>query len=217
MVSSHDWSTAVDGRHLRAIRTAAPRFSRGGIPHLVLEVVAYAVDEALHGTTSRIWVTVHGDRSISVGDDGRGTQVRYDETGRATVKPIMSTRDLRFFEVEGAPVLPDGHPRCGISVVSALSTWLTHTNRRDGRGWRQRYEHGLPVGSLVEVPGGEESGTTVRFRPDPAVFGADDVSAVSLRAACAPFASTVDLDVIDEHPATSSGNPWEDTSTSGTR
>jgi topoisomerase-4 subunit B len=143
-------------------------------------------------------VTLHRDDSISVQDNGRGTQVRYDEAGRPTVKPVMSTKDLRFFDVEGAPILPDGHARFGISVVAALSEWITHTNRREDGAWTQRYERGLPVGPLTEAHGGASTGTIVRFRPDPTVFGIERASVPSLNAACAPFAATVDLEIVDE-------------------
>ena len=65
---------------------------------------------------------------------------------------------LRFFDSPGAQLLPDGHPRRGISVVAALSEWLVHANRRQDGAWTQRYEHGIPV-----------TGTTVHFRPDETV------------------------------------------------
>jgi len=52
-------------------------------------------------------------RSVSVADDGRGTDTRLDDRGEPLRKPIMSTRDLRFFDVPDPPLLPDGHPRRG--------------------------------------------------------------------------------------------------------
>jgi topoisomerase-4 subunit B len=165
--STHDWSVGVDADHLAAIRNAAGRYSEGGITHLVLEVLAYPLDEAASGTTDRVQVTLHADGSISVEDNGRGTATRYDDAGNPTVKPIMATRDLRFFGVADAPLLPDGRVRSGISVVAAMSEWLTHTNRRaGGRGWVQRYERGLPQGPRTEVASGNTTGTIVHFRPD---------------------------------------------------
>ncbi len=200
MGATHDWSEPVDTGHLRAVRADAERFAAGGIGHLVLEVVAYAVDEAVEGATRRIMVTVHADGSVEVADDGRGTQVRHDASGATTVKPVMATRDLRFFGAADAPLLPDGRVRTGISVVAALSAWLTHTNRRDGRGWVGRYERGEPRGRLLEVPGNGATGTAVRFLPDPAVFGREAASAPSLRTACAGFGDLVAIEVRDEAP-----------------
>lgn len=77
----------------------------------------------------------------------------------------MSTKDLRFFDSPLAPKLPDGWPRRGMSVVAALSEWLTHTNRRRDAPWVQRYEHGVPVTDLRRISGDGTHGTTVHFRP----------------------------------------------------
>lgn len=47
---------------------------------------------------------------------GRGTDTRFDSRGVAVKKPVMATRDPRFFDH------PDhGYPRRGMSVVAALS------------------------------------------------------------------------------------------------
>jgi topoisomerase-4 subunit B len=199
--ATHDWSREVDPEHLREVRAAPERYAPGGVPHLLLEVLAYPIDEVLHGAATTVVVTVHGDGSLSVGDDGRGTEMRYDASGRPARKPVMGTRDLRFFGRQDAPVLADGHPRSGISVVAALSAWLTHTTRRDGRSWVQRYERGLPVGPLIETAGEGPSGTTVRFRPDPAVFASQTVPAGSLEAWCAEAAPSVDVLVVVEQQA----------------
>ena len=196
LTTTHDWSVPADPAHVAAIRADAERFGAGGVLHLVLEVLAYPLDEAAEGHSNRVRVVLHSDGSISVEDDGRGTDTRYDEAGMPVVKPIMATPDLRFFGIAAAPLLPDGRPRAGISVVAALSAWLTHTNRRaGGRGWVQRYERGQLHGSLTQLAGAETTGTLVRFRPDPEVFGAETVSVESVRAACSGFGSSVEIEV----------------------
>lgn len=198
MGSTHDWAVPTDIDHMRLIRADPARFAAGGVGHLVLEVVAYAVDEAVAGTTDQVRVVLHADGSIVVDDNGRGTQVRYDDTGTPTVKPIMGTRDLRFFAMQDAPLLPDGQPRSGISVVAALSQWLTHTNRRDDRGWWQRYERGRPTGPLIELGGVQRPGTTVHFLPDPAVFGHQAPDVAALRTWCDSWRGVVDVTVTAE-------------------
>jgi len=100
-------------------------------------------------TAGHCVVTLHADGSVSVADNGRGTDTRYDDRGRPIKKPVIATRDLRFFDFPDAQRLPDGHPRRGMSTVAALSEWLTHTNRRSNGAWTQRYEHGVPVTDLV--------------------------------------------------------------------
>ncbi|MFF3862836.1 ATP-binding protein [Streptomyces sp. NPDC002209] len=163
--TTHDWAGSVDADHLAHIRENQAAFAPGGLPHLLLEVVAYAADEAECVGGGRCTVTLHADGSVSVADEGRGTDTRLDDHGRPVKKPIMATRDLRFFDHPGAQILPDGHPRRGMSVVAALSEWLVHTNRRAGGAWLQRYEHGIPATGLTPVADDGTTGTTVHFSP----------------------------------------------------
>ncbi|WP_426512695.1 hypothetical protein ACPPVO_19900 [Dactylosporangium sp. McL0621] len=159
---THAWERDVDAGHLAAVRARPEEYAPGGLVHLVLEVVAYAADEA-----GWCRVTRHRDGSVSIVDDGRGTDTRVDERGRAVRKPVMGTPDLRFFDHPEAQRLPDGHPRRGISVVAALSEWLVHTNRRREGAWSQRYHFGIPAGELLAVPGDGSTGTTVTFKSAP--------------------------------------------------
>jgi DNA gyrase subunit B len=163
--TTHDWTRDVDVAHLERIRRDPATFAPGGATHLVLEVLAYAADEAeSRGGGGRAVVTLHADGSISVADNGRGTDTRVDAEGRTVKKPVMATKDLRFFDTPTV-FLPDGHPRRGMSVVAALSEWLVHTNRRGGGSWTQRYEHGLPVTDLTPIEPDGTTGTTVHFLP----------------------------------------------------
>lgn len=212
-VTTHEWLAESDAAHIAAIRADPARYSVGGVLHLVLEVLAYPVDEAESGTTDQVLVTLYSDGSIAVEDNGRGTNVYFDESGRPVVKPIMATRDLRFFEIPSAPLLPDGLKRSGMSVVAAMSEWLIHTNRRLDGAWTRRYEHGMPNSGLVElseadraneplategaVPGATaaRTGTRVHFRPDPAIFGDTLPTVAELQPLCAQFATTAVIQV----------------------
>ncbi|MGW8727094.1 ATP-binding protein [Streptomyces sp. NPDC055808] len=156
----------MDVHHLTRIRQDWATFAPSGTRHLILEVVAYAADEAEARGAGRCTITCHADGSVSVADDGRGTDTRFDDHGRAVKKPVMATKDLRFFDHPDAQLLPDGHPRRGMSVVAALSQWLVHTNRRAGGAWNQRYEHGIPTTGLIPIADDGTTGTTVHFRPD---------------------------------------------------
>lgn len=187
--SSHDWARAVDLDHLEAVRRDPDTYAPGGAQHLTLEVVAYAADEAAPGHAGACVVTLHADGSVAVADDGRGTDTRADDTGGLVKKPVMSTKDLRFFDRPEAEALPDGRPRRGMSVVAALSEWLVHTNRRRNGSWTQRYEHGVPVTDLVPVPDDGTHGTTVWFRAP----GAIDCAALATAVAGWPhLAVTID-------------------------
>ncbi|MEV5444515.1 ATP-binding protein [Streptomyces sp. NPDC052644] len=163
--TTHDWARTVDLDHLEHIRRNRAAFAPGGIAHLILEVVAYAADEAEADHGGRCRITLHPDGSVAVADNGRGTDTRLDEHGDMVKKPVMATKDLRFFDNPDAPLLPDGQPRRGMSVVAALSTWLIHTNRRLNGSWTQRYERGVPTTDLRPIADDRTSGTTVHFLP----------------------------------------------------
>lgn len=95
--STHRWDRTVDEQHVEEIRNSLGVFTAGGVTHLVLEVVAYAADEAAaRGVVGRCVVQLHADGSVLVGDNGRGTDTRVDSSGRPLRKPIMGTKDLRF-------------------------------------------------------------------------------------------------------------------------
>jgi topoisomerase IV subunit B len=173
--TTHDWASQVDVDHLERIREAPALFAPGGVAHLILEVVAYAEEEAEANSGGQCSITLHADGSVAVSDGGRGTATVVDRQGPAVKKPVMMSRDLRFFDAPDAPCLPDGHPRRGISVVAALSEWLVHTNRRDNGSWTQRYENALPVTDLVPIAADGSTGTAVHFRPAEAVRAMDAV------------------------------------------
>lgn len=132
--------------------------------HLVLEVIAYADDEATAtGRCAAVTVTVRADE-VEVSDDGRGTDTRRDDRGRPVRKPVMATKDVRFFDADEPPQLPDGLPRRGMSTVAAASPRLVHENFRQDGAWRQSYRHGVPDSVLQEMHSSGRTGTVVTFR-----------------------------------------------------
>lgn len=167
VTTTHDWRHGLDLAHLQQVRDHAAEFTAGGLQHLVLEVLAYADEEARsQQRRGRAVVTRRADGSVSVTDDGRGTDTRRDASGTVVRKPVMATRDVRFFDAVDAPLLPDDLPRRGMSTVSALSTWLEHTNHRTEGSWTQRYLHGRPESDLAQLPSSETTGTSVTFLAD---------------------------------------------------
>jgi DNA gyrase subunit B len=148
-----------------------------GLHHLVYEVVDNSVDEALAGYCSSIDVTICADSSVRVVDDGRGIPVdpMPDQKNRPAVEVVMTKLHAGGkFGGEGYKVSGGLHG-VGVSVVNALSEWLTVEVCRDGLRYRQRYERGKPVTDLEKVEKcGEQRGTTVHFMPDSQIF--DDLN-----------------------------------------
>jgi DNA gyrase subunit B len=152
------------------IGTTGPR----GLHHLVWEIVDNSIDEALAGYCSEILITVHGDNSVSVSDDGRGLPVgNMEKYGKSAAEVIMTTLHAGGkFDGSGYKVSGGLHG-VGASVVNALSEWLELEVRREGHVWSQRYERGFPKGDLTmdrKLKKGEGTGTTLSFMPDPEVF-----------------------------------------------
>src|SRR5690606_22846334 len=101
--TTHAWAASVDHVHLRDVRERAAGLSGGSLRHLVLEVLAYAAEEAeALGRRGSCTVTLHPDGSVAVSDDGRGTDTRRDDEGNVVRKPVMATKDLRFFDADDA-------------------------------------------------------------------------------------------------------------------
>ena len=167
VTTTHAWGSPVDLDHLRDVRERSDELTGGGLRHLVLEVLAYAAEEAeALGRTGTCTVTFRADGWVMVSDDGRGTEARRDTEGEVVLKPVMATKDVRFYDVDGAPLLTDGRPRRGISVVSALSRRLVHTSHRAEGAWTQRYEYGVPSTGVEPIEPTGRTGTTVAFQPD---------------------------------------------------
>jgi topoisomerase-4 subunit B len=141
--------------------------------HLAQEVVDNSVDEALAGFARNIDVVLHADGSLSVTDDGRGMPVDiHPEQGKPGVEVILCTLHAggkfsdRNYQFSG------GLHGVGVSVVNALSLELEVRVRRDGNVYRMGFRNGDKASDLevVDVVGKRNTGTSVRFRPDPKYF-----------------------------------------------
>lgn len=180
-VTTHEWSTDVDRHHLAEIQDDRDRYAVGGRRHLLLEVLAYANDEAEHlGRVGRATVLMRPDGAVTVVDDGRGTDTRTDSDGHIVRKPVMATRDVRFFDAPSGSSLPDGLPRRGMSTVAALSAELVHENHRFEGAWSQTYRHGVPDDDLHTISTTGATGTSVSFQTD--LAGPDDLTAEDVEA-----------------------------------
>lgn len=146
-----------------------------GLHHLLWEIVDNAVDEALAGHCSEIFVSVDESGVVTVADNGRGIPVDLHASGESALDLVFTRLHAGGKFGGGGYKVAGGLHGVGASVTNALSEWLEVEVRRDGGQFRARYERGVPVGTVTrvaEVPDGE-SGTTVRFRFDERIFDED--------------------------------------------
>jgi len=152
--------------------------------HLVQEVVDNSVDEALAGHARHIDVVLGSDDVIEVADDGRGMPVdAHPEYGISGVELILTRLHAGGKFTHDHYRFSGGLHGVGVSVVNALSAWLEVEVKRDGRIWTMRFEGGEKTAELAEAGsvGKRNTGTTLRFKPDPAYFESAKVSLPRLR------------------------------------
>ena len=120
-----------------------------GLHHLVYEVVDNSIDEALAGYCSRISVIINKDGSLQVEDNGRGIPVdRMEKNGKSALEVVLTVLhaggkfDKETYQVSG------GLHGVGVSVVNALSNWLSAHVYRDGNIYEMRFSKGLMTSPL---------------------------------------------------------------------
>ncbi len=152
--------------------------------HLVQEVVDNSVDEALAGHAKTVEVTLHEDGSVEVGDDGRGMPVDiHPEEGIPGVELILTRLHAGGKFSNKNYQFSGGLHGVGVSVVNALSTRLEVSVRRDGQVHRMEFAHGDRTSALsvVGTVPRKQTGTTVRFWPEPKYFDSPKISLPRLK------------------------------------
>ncbi len=148
--------------------------------HLAHEVIDNSVDEAVAGHAKKIDVVLFADGSLQVADDGRGMPVDMHPKEKISGVELILTRlhaggkfSNKNYRFSG------GLHGVGVSVVNALSKNLEVWIRRDGKEFNMSFADGERRGKLETVGkvGKSNTGTTLRFWPNPKYF---DSSAFSL-------------------------------------
>ncbi|MBD3943500.1 DNA topoisomerase (ATP-hydrolyzing) subunit B [Microbacterium sp. NEAU-LLC] len=160
---------AVRKRPGMYIGSTGPR----GLHHLVYEIVDNSVDEALAGANDAILVTILADGGIRVIDFGRGIPIdpHSSDPSKSTVEVVLTILHAGGKFGGGGYAVSGGLHGVGSSVVNALSTRFEVEIRRQGYVWRHSFaDGGRPQQKLERGEATDETGTTITFWPDPAIF-----------------------------------------------
>jgi len=151
--------------------------------HLVYEVVDNSIDEAMAGHATTVHVTIQVDGSCSVVDDGRGIPtdpMKHEDpnlNGRPAVEIVLTKLHAggKFQQEGSAYKVSGGLHGVGVSCVNALSEYLDCEVYRDGKIYSIGFERGRVTEELrtvgnIPAAAKRTRGTTVTFKPDPAIF-----------------------------------------------
>jgi len=147
--------------------------------HLAFEVIDNSVDEAIAGYANQIDVILHADGSLSVRDNGRGMPVDiHPEEGVSGVEVILTRLHAGGKFSKKNYQFSGGLHGVGVSVVNALSTHLEVTIKRNAKLYQMSYANGDKTSelSIVGNVGKRNTGTTLRFWPNPAYFDSPRIS-----------------------------------------
>ena len=154
-----------------------------GLHHLVYEVIANSIDEAMAGHGNYIETIIHKDNSITVIDNGRGIPVDMHETGRPAVEVVLTVLHAGGKFGDGGYKVSGGLHGVGVSVVNALCERMDVEVKRDKKIHKISFSKGnvtkeLEVVKELKV---EETGTKINFLPDKEIFETDNYDYKTLK------------------------------------
>lgn len=142
-----------------------------GLHHCVYEIVDNSIDEALAGFCSEIKVTIHGNGSVSVADNGRGIPVAiHPEEKIPTLELVLTNLHAGGKFEKGAYQVSGGLNGVGAKCVNALSEFFEAEVCRDGEVHNMQFSRGevtVPIRVLGKT---KKTGTKITFLPDPEIF-----------------------------------------------
>ena len=155
--------------------------------HLAAEILDNAMDEAVAGYATGIEVSLEEGNWLQIRDNGRGIPVDpHPKFKKLSALEVILTTLHSGGKFSGKVYATSGGLHgVGSSVVNALSDALEVEVARDRVLWRQSYSRGKPATKLVQAGAvHNRRGTSIRFHPDPEIFGQLRFSPVRLYRLC---------------------------------
>jgi len=142
--------------------------------HLAAEILDNGMDEAVAGHASFIDVSLEAGNFLSVHDNGRGIPVDpHPKFPKLSALEVILTTLHSGGKFSGKAYNTSGGLHgVGSSVVNALSEVMEVEVARDRTLYRQKYARGKAITKLTHAGSvNNRRGTTIRFKPDPQIFG----------------------------------------------
>jgi DNA gyrase subunit B len=150
--------------------------TNSGLVHLLWEALDNAVDEAVAGHGSQIWVEIDRDGIVRVLDEGRGMpfdQTTYHGKKLSVATVLMTVPHSGGKFAEGAYKTAGGLHGVGATIINALSDWLELDIWRDGQHFSERFERGKALPPKIEPADPKKHATQLRWRFDSTIFDHD--------------------------------------------
>ena len=190
-------SSAYNAEDIEILEDLSPILHRPGMytdpsnpNHALVEVIDNSSDEGLAGFAKNIAVVLYEDGSAEVTDDGRGIPVDIHPKKKVPAVQVIFTTlhsggKFRKTDKDAAYRIAGGLHGVGICVTNALATRLEVEVRRDGACHRLVFADNGKVKEPLKKIGpaaARESGTRIRFWPDPKYFDTPRIVTADLAA-----------------------------------
>lgn len=194
-----------------------------GAQHGITEIIGNVADEKTAGYGSKVDVSFHKDKSITIRDYGRGVPMGWNEAKQAYNWHLIyeelyaggkyNTYQDELAEIDATNSWGTFDPQdfnylfsIGLNGLGAASTQMSSeffdvTSYRDGKASTMRFKAGYPtLDELLVEDTTEPNGTLIHWKPDAEVFTSVDIpsSFIYNIAISAAYASGLTVNYIDE-------------------